>query len=53
MLPFPVRFPGESLPEPSRAPTVGQHTDEVIQAVLGYDASRVAALRESGAFGKR
>jgi crotonobetainyl-CoA:carnitine CoA-transferase CaiB-like acyl-CoA transferase len=53
MLPFPVRFPGEPLPEPSLAPTVGQHTDDVMQAVLGYDADRVAALRESGAFGKR
>ena len=53
MLPFPVRFPGESLPEPSRAPTVGQHTDDVIRSVLGYDADRVAALRDSGAFGKR
>ena len=53
MLPFPVRFPGESLPEPSRAPTVGQHTDDVIRSVLGYDADRVAALRDYGAFGKR
>jgi crotonobetainyl-CoA:carnitine CoA-transferase CaiB-like acyl-CoA transferase len=53
MLPFPVRFPGESLPEPSRAPTVGQHTDDVIRGVLGYDEARVAALREAGAFGKR
>ncbi len=53
MLPFPVRFPGESLPEPSKAPTVGQHTDEVVRAVLGYDAAQVSALREAGAFGKR
>jgi crotonobetainyl-CoA:carnitine CoA-transferase CaiB-like acyl-CoA transferase len=53
MLPLPVRFPGESLPEPSKAPTVGQHTEEVLQSVLGYDAARVAALREAGAFGKK
>jgi crotonobetainyl-CoA:carnitine CoA-transferase CaiB-like acyl-CoA transferase len=53
MLPFPVRFPGEPLPEPSKAPTVGQHTEEVLRSVLGYDAARVAALREAGAFGKK
>jgi crotonobetainyl-CoA:carnitine CoA-transferase CaiB-like acyl-CoA transferase len=53
MLPFPVRFPGEEMPEPGKAPTVGQHTNDVMQGVLGYDADRVAALRESGAFGKR
>jgi crotonobetainyl-CoA:carnitine CoA-transferase CaiB-like acyl-CoA transferase len=53
MLPFPVRFPGETLPEPSKAPTVGQHTEEVLRSVLGYDAARVATLREAGAFGKK
>ena len=26
---------------PSKAPTVGQHTDEVLRAVLGYDDARV------------
>jgi len=53
MLPFPVKFPGETLPEPSKAPTVGQHTEEVLHSVLGYDPARVAALREAGAFGKK
>ena len=53
MLPFPVKFPGEELPAPSKAPTVGQHTAEVLGSVLGYDAARIAALREAGAFGKK
>jgi len=53
MLPFPVKFPGETLPEPSKAPSVGQHTEAVLGTVLGYDASRIAALREAGAFGKK
>ena len=53
MLPFPVKFPGEELPAPSKAPRVGQHTEEVLRSVLGYDAPRVAALREAGAFGKK
>ena len=30
-------------------PTVGQHTDEVLGGVLGYDAAAIAALRASGA----
>lgn len=50
-LPFPLKLEGESLPEPTRAPTVGEHTDEVLADVLGYDADRLAALRESGALG--
>jgi crotonobetainyl-CoA:carnitine CoA-transferase CaiB-like acyl-CoA transferase len=52
MLPFPVKFVGEELPEPSMAPTVGEHTDQVCRGVLGYDAAKIAALRSSGAFGK-
>jgi crotonobetainyl-CoA:carnitine CoA-transferase CaiB-like acyl-CoA transferase len=51
MLPFPVRFEGEELPEPSKAPSVGQHTEQVLREVLGYDAERLARLRESGALG--
>jgi crotonobetainyl-CoA:carnitine CoA-transferase CaiB-like acyl-CoA transferase len=30
------------------APTLGEHTDEVL-AILGYDAARIAALRKEGA----
>ena len=51
MLPFPVRFLGEELPAPSKAPTVGEHSEEVLRGVLGYDAARIAKLRESGALG--
>jgi crotonobetainyl-CoA:carnitine CoA-transferase CaiB-like acyl-CoA transferase len=46
-----VRFEGEELPEPSKAPSVGQHTEQVLREVLGYDAERLARLRESGALG--
>ena len=53
MLPFPVRFPGETLPEPSKAPRVGEHTEAVLRTVLGYDPARIASLREAGAFGKK
>jgi crotonobetainyl-CoA:carnitine CoA-transferase CaiB-like acyl-CoA transferase len=47
MLPFPVKFPGEELPIPSKAPTVGQHTDEVLGSVLGYDDRAHSALYDA------
>jgi crotonobetainyl-CoA:carnitine CoA-transferase CaiB-like acyl-CoA transferase len=49
---FPVNFEGETLPTPTRAPTLGEHTDEVLRAVLGYDDARIAALRAAGALGE-
>ncbi len=51
MQPYPVKFVGEELGRPAPAPTVGEHTDEVLSEVLGYDAERVAALRGANAFG--
>jgi formyl-CoA transferase len=33
-----------------RSPTLGEHTDEVLKEVLGYDNTRIAALRQAGAF---
>jgi crotonobetainyl-CoA:carnitine CoA-transferase CaiB-like acyl-CoA transferase len=51
MLPFPVKFLGETLPEPSRAPTPGEHSEAVLRRVLGYDGARIQALRAAGALG--
>jgi crotonobetainyl-CoA:carnitine CoA-transferase CaiB-like acyl-CoA transferase len=51
MLPFPVKFQGETLPEPTKAPSVGQHRDAVLREVLGYDEGRIAELEASGALG--
>ncbi|HEY8527732.1 MAG TPA: CoA transferase [Acidimicrobiales bacterium] len=51
-LPFPVKIVGDELPVPSKAPTVGEHTDVVLHEVLGYDDERIAALRAAGALGK-
>jgi crotonobetainyl-CoA:carnitine CoA-transferase CaiB-like acyl-CoA transferase len=48
---FPLHVQGEELPVPATAPTVGQHTDDVLASALGYDAARLAALRASGALG--
>lgn len=44
----PIKFPGERQPPPSAPPTLGQHTDEVLAGILGYDAERIAALRAAG-----
>jgi crotonobetainyl-CoA:carnitine CoA-transferase CaiB-like acyl-CoA transferase len=52
MLPFPVKFLGEELPPPGMAPTVGEHSEEVLREVLGYDDEKIAKLREAGVFGK-
>lgn len=50
LMPCPINFVGESLPVPSRAPVeVGRDTDAVLREVLGYDAARIAALREAKA----
>ena len=51
MLPFPVKLAEEELPEPARAPTVGEHNDAVLGEVLGYDAAKIAGLKEAGALG--
>ena len=47
----PLHFVGEDLPRPARAPTVGQHTDDVLRTVLGYDDNQIAVARDGGAFG--
>jgi len=52
MLAFPVNFAGEELPTPAKAPTAGQHSEEVLRDVLGYGDDRIEALRKSGALGE-
>jgi crotonobetainyl-CoA:carnitine CoA-transferase CaiB-like acyl-CoA transferase len=46
---LPIRYSGTPLVDPQPAPAVGQHTNEVLAEVLGYDAARIAKLRASGA----
>ena len=38
--------------EPVAAPLLGEHTKEVLRKTLGYDDQRIAALAETGSFGK-
>ena len=46
----PLRLSGD-LPVARRAPFLGEHTDELLRDVLGYEDARIAGLREAGAFG--
>lgn len=48
-LPVPLKFDGWDAPEVGRPPLLGEHTDEVLRDMLGYDAARIAALREAKA----
>jgi crotonobetainyl-CoA:carnitine CoA-transferase CaiB-like acyl-CoA transferase len=41
------------LPEVSRAPARGEHTESVLREVCGYDDARMAELAAGGAFGPR
>ena len=51
MLLFPLHVEGEELPVPTKAPEVGEHTEQVLRNVLGYDDAKLASLRETGALG--
>jgi formyl-CoA transferase len=39
-----------SPPRIERSPLLGEHTDEVLQEVLGYDESKINSLKKAGAF---
>jgi crotonobetainyl-CoA:carnitine CoA-transferase CaiB-like acyl-CoA transferase len=52
MLPTPIKFVDETLPLPTKAPTVGQHTEEVLREVLSWDDARIDAARGAGVLGK-
>ena len=51
LLPTPIKLVEEELPVLTRAPTPGQHTEEILRHTLGYDDVRIDALRSSGALG--
>jgi crotonobetainyl-CoA:carnitine CoA-transferase CaiB-like acyl-CoA transferase len=51
MLPIPIKFLDEELPVPTKAPTVGEHTEAVLRTVLGWDDAQIARARDAGAFG--
>ncbi|WP_433467067.1 CaiB/BaiF CoA transferase family protein [Spirillospora sp. CA-128828] len=50
-LPSPIRFLDEEPRSPRHAPSLGEHTEEVLRDVLGYGAPDIARLRDAGALG--
>ncbi len=46
----PIWLQGEAKREATRAPRLGEHTDEVL-GELGYDTAQIEALRKTGALG--
>jgi crotonobetainyl-CoA:carnitine CoA-transferase CaiB-like acyl-CoA transferase len=47
----PVNVTPHPLPAPTRAPTVGEHTDDLLRDVLGFDEIQLSTLRSTGAVG--
>jgi crotonobetainyl-CoA:carnitine CoA-transferase CaiB-like acyl-CoA transferase len=48
MLGIPMKFSGTPASVRSAPPTLGQHSDEILRDMLGYDAARIASLRANG-----
>jgi crotonobetainyl-CoA:carnitine CoA-transferase CaiB-like acyl-CoA transferase len=47
----PFRLSAMPVANPRAAPTLGQHTAQVLSEVLGYDRTRLEALAETGVLG--
>ena len=45
---FPAHVDGEGYGARGPAPHIGEHTDEVLRELLGYDDAKIAELREAG-----
>jgi formyl-CoA transferase len=48
---MPIKLSASSVPV-ERSPLLGEHTDEILQSVLGYTDAHVTTLKEGGAFSK-
>ena len=49
MVANPIKFSATPITHDRAPPLLGQHTDEVLESVLGMDRERIAALRAAGA----
>lgn len=49
----PVRLDGDAPGPPDPAPALGEHTDDVLQRVLGLSWAEVVSLRQAGVIGPR
>ncbi|WP_050400688.1 CaiB/BaiF CoA transferase family protein [Bradyrhizobium embrapense] len=50
---LPIRYSRTPIVDPVAAPAVGQHTEDVLRELLGYDDARIAQLAAGRAFGGR
>ena len=48
----PIHLGLTPISDPMAAPTLGEHTRDVLRKTLGYDDGRIAALADTGVFGK-
>jgi crotonobetainyl-CoA:carnitine CoA-transferase CaiB-like acyl-CoA transferase len=48
MVANPIKYSATPITHDAAPPTLGQHTDEVLGAVLGMDGARLEALRIQG-----
>jgi crotonobetainyl-CoA:carnitine CoA-transferase CaiB-like acyl-CoA transferase len=46
---MPIKFPASEAPEVTGSPRVGEHTEEVLAEVAGYDEERIESLRDADA----
>ncbi len=44
----PIKYSNADLKPEQSAPTLGQHTDQVLGTLLGYDADRISRLHDAG-----
>jgi len=49
---MPIRYADTPLADPVNAPTVGEHTRQILHDVLGYDDDRIMALVKKNIFGR-
>ncbi len=49
----PIRFQRTPVVDPVAAPSIGQHSEEILREVLGLDPDRIEALARSQVFGTR
>jgi crotonobetainyl-CoA:carnitine CoA-transferase CaiB-like acyl-CoA transferase len=49
----PIHLAVTPISDPVAAPTLGEHTHDVLRKTLGYDDDRIALLRDAEVFGKK
>jgi formyl-CoA transferase/CoA:oxalate CoA-transferase len=40
-----IKFPGDTQPDPTAPPVIGQHTDEILADILGFKPEKIEQLR--------